>query len=188
MQTYEIYLPASLREDYDSVYRQRLSITKLQDRAAKEQQKEEQEQKKQQKQHQDKSSGVYSNVPNREVESSKEQEKQKKGANKKVLSVNLQNEREKLIKENEIKRHHLSQALQKKISTVYLEDAAYIIERGICERLFKTLPDKVKLQQDKQYKKLLERRQDAMRNQQQIPPKQQPPAQASSGIQRPGQD
>lgn len=56
-----------------------------------------------------------------------------------------------------------------------MEDTTYILPRTAWERLFKTLPDKVKLQQLSQYENMLTKRKEALK-QQQNPQKPPPPA------------
>lgn len=87
VQTYEIYLPASLREDINAVYKQRLSITKMQEKISQEKQREEKQRKKQQKMDEDKSNGgAYSNIPNRDAESNANP---KAKADKQTVSINI---------------------------------------------------------------------------------------------------
>eukprot|EP00347_Sterkiella_histriomuscorum_P018733 403344384 len=133
--SFEIYLPSKIREEYDKIYKSRISIPKLQDMAKNAQKKKEVEESKDESGFQNKS---------KEHDESAELVKKKQKI-KSSIDINLQSERERMIFEHECKKQQLSNQLKKVINEVYINKAQYIMERGCWERLLKRLPVEINL-------------------------------------------
>lgn len=137
LQSFEIYLPGSLRSTYDKLYTERLSLRKLQEYSALPQKASDEDEH-------HVLGGKLANMMGKQIRAK--------------IETSILNVRERMIAQMEARRKNLNEELKRVLSQIKTDPHKYIKQKGVCERLIKKIPEGVDLETLKDYPVLIDDR------------------------------